>query len=174
MANKKRNKYPQQSKVLSDARRYVIKNGEYNGGSSSSDFMVTGHSTGSPYSEMEELSEQVTRAARGFGYQEPVYADDQGETGYALEQGQGLGDLGGPVLYGDRYNPPKPRSRSLMLAATFGLAATAILGGLAYYFSQVEKHPAQRPRRRKAKSIAPALRAKKMRARKSSRTMSAR
>jgi hypothetical protein len=141
VANKKRRKTSALTKkALADARRYVIKAGEYNGGTSSSDFMVTGHSSGSPYSEMEELSKQVTRDAGGLPYKPIEYGSDLGETGYELEQGQGLGDLGGPELYGDRpsllmKNPPRGSgpSRELVIGAAVGLAATALLGGLAYY-----------------------------------------
>jgi hypothetical protein len=133
VASRKRNKYPTQKKILSDARRYVIRNGDYNGATPSSDFMVSGHSTGSPYSEMEELSRQVTRDAGGYRYRAPEFANDQGETGYQMYQGEGLGDLGGPELYGDRYVPRVPRtSRGLMIGAAVGVAATALLGGLAY------------------------------------------
>ncbi len=145
MASRKRQKYPAQKKTLTDARRFVIRNGDYNGSSSSSDFMVSGHSTGSPFSEMEELSQQVTRDAGGVGYQEPIYADDRSDTGYEMYQGEGLGDLGGPELYGDRYAPKAPRtSRGLMIGAAVGLAATALLGGLAYLVYQSEEKRSNR------------------------------
>ena len=145
MANKKKQKYPSKSKVLADARRYVIKTGEYNGASDSSDFYVSGHSTGATNTEMDELSRQVTRDAGGYDYQEPEFANDQGETGYEMYQGEGIGDVGGPELYGNAYAPKKTStSRGLAIGAAVGLAATALLGGLAYMFYQSESKPARR------------------------------
>lgn len=158
VANKKRKKDSAQSKILSDARRYVIKKGEYNGADDSSAFMVSGHSTGSPYSEMEELSNQVTRDAGGLPYKQVEFGSDQGETGYDLDQGEGLGDLGGPEMYG-----PKPSllrkspiarertSRGLAIGAAVGLGVAAVLGGLAYYM----RRPTPPPPHRHAKKHAP-------------------
>lgn len=162
MANKKRNnKYPSQSKMMSDARRYVIKSGDYNGGSASSDFMVSGHSTGSPYSEMEELSEQVTRDAGGLAYKRVEFGDQQGETGYDGYQGEGLGDLGGPEMYGNKPSLLKKSpihhagtSRGLAISAAVGLAATAVLSGLAYFFYQSSQGTATLKRSRKARVTA--------------------
>jgi len=160
VANKKRNKYPNQSKVLADARRYVIKKGEYNGAEDSSEFLVSGHSSGSPYSEMEELSKQVTRDAGGYDYREPEFANDQGETGYEMYQGQGVGDLGGPELYGDHFTPRTSTSRGLAIGAAVGLAATALLGGLAYLVYQKEKQPRRKAHAGSTRSHAPHAHAK--------------
>jgi hypothetical protein len=142
--------------MMSDARRYVIKSGDYNGGNSSSDFMVSGHSTGSPYSEMEELSEQVTRAAGGLPYKQIEFADDGSETGYDEYQGNGLGDLGGPEMYGNKPSLLKKSpihkagtSRGLAISAAIGLAATAVLGGLAYFFHQSSQTAVKRGRKTK-------------------------
>jgi hypothetical protein len=75
-----------------------------------------------------------------------MLADDRTDTGYDMYQGEGLGDLGGPELYGDRYSPKVPStSRGLMIGAAVGLAATALLGSLAFLVSKSEKkHSAQR------------------------------
>lgn len=152
MANKKRRQRDSDhSKLLADAKRYTVRYGDYNGASSSDDFMVSGHSTGSPYSEMEELSNQVTRDAGGLPYREVEFANDQGETGYDEYQGEGLGDLGGPEFYGNKPSLLKTSpihhagaSRGLAIAAGIGLAATAVLGGLSYLYYKTSKKSARR------------------------------
>jgi hypothetical protein len=152
VSNKKRNKYPASAKTRTEARRVVIKAGEYNGGSASSEFMVTGHSTGSPYSEMEELSEQLTRDVGGLPYHPVEFAKDQSSTGYDGYEGEGLGDLGGPEFYGNKpyllKKSPLHRagtSRGLAIGAAVGLAATAVLGGLAFFFRENLKQETRRP-----------------------------
>jgi hypothetical protein len=53
------------SDPLSANSSKIIKGVDYDGSQSSKDFVVSGHSTGSANTEMEALSHQVSRDARG-------------------------------------------------------------------------------------------------------------
>lgn len=127
----------------------VIKGGVYDGSSPSTDFVVSGHSTGSANSEMEALSHQVSIDAGRV----PDYPVDDNfrmqkspETfGEAMpEDDRDTADLGGPELYGPKPDllqdsPLSPKSKipTVGLWGSIGLAAAALAGVAAFsYFGR--------------------------------------
>ena len=58
--------------AIEDKSEIVVRSGSYDGTHASSNFVVSGHSTGSPYTEMEALSHDVSRAAGVV----PAYTDE--------------------------------------------------------------------------------------------------
>jgi hypothetical protein len=140
MANKKKNKYQTKHKTNYRGRELVdVRAGDYDGGMSSSAVMVQGHPTGSQNSEMEEIAMQLSRdvgAVPDYTISAPQHYD-----AYNDYQGEGLGDLGGPELYGNRpsllqkspLNKDKAAGMHLGLWSTIGLGASAVLAGVAAY-----------------------------------------
>ena len=127
----------------------VIKAGVYDGSSPSTDFVVSGHSTGSANSEMEALSHQVSIDAgrvpdypvdNEFVMQRSVDAYDE----EVPEDDGDMADLGGPDLYGPKPSllqdsPLSPKSKipSIGLWGSIGLAAAALAGVAAFsYFGK--------------------------------------
>ena len=140
--NKKKNKYPVKNSRPRHDGPIKVKLGAYDGSTSSDDFVVSGHSSGSQNSEMDEISRQMSR---DLG-QVPDYPiefsrkakkfDDE----YDGYEGEGLGDLGGPEFYGKKptllkkspvhfVNEARRLSIGTSLAA---LAGSAVLAGIAY------------------------------------------
>lgn len=140
MANKKRtNKYSVKHKQNFAAREYLdVRNGDVDGGVSSSAFVVSGHPSGSQNSEMSRIAAQLTRDVGGipeYDVEAPNHYD-----AYSDYQGEGLGDLGGPVLYGNKpsllKNSPLSKQKpgfELGLWSAIGLGASALLAGVATY-----------------------------------------
>lgn len=142
MANKKKNKYQVKHKNNYAAREYLdVRSGNYDGGVSSNAFAVQGHPTGSQNSEMNEISMQLSRdvgAIPDYAVAAPSHYD-----AYDDYQGEGLGDLGGPELYGNKpsllkKSPLNKTSGSIEesgfgLWSAVGLGVSALLAGVAAY-----------------------------------------
>ncbi len=138
--NKKKNKYPAKHLRQSKTGPIVIKSGSYDGATRSTDFVVSGHSTGSPNSEMEALSQQVSRDAGAVPAVPREYMSSRHDlNAYDGYEGEGFGDLGGPEFYGDRPTLLKKspihfanEHRLTLSTATAALAGSAVLAGIAY------------------------------------------
>lgn len=128
------------------AHAKVIKAGVYDGSESSSDFVVSGHSTGSSNTEMEALSHQVSRDVGAVpAYPTDNYYRSEESTTDLLDRPPELNrgdkdfsDLGGPLLYGPkpsllRDSPLNSNAQSWFSKRTgvlsaLGLAAAAAIG----------------------------------------------
>ncbi len=148
MAHKKINKYPAKNQRLRKTGPIVVRSGAYNGATSSNDFVVSGHSTGSPNSEMEAISQQLSRDV-GNGPEYPLEStNDLTATGYEEYEGEGLGDLGGPEFYGNKPSLLKKSPihfvnearRLTMGTAAVAIAGSAVLAGLAYALIRNVRH----------------------------------
>ena len=145
MARTKKNKYPVKTKRIRHEGPINVKLGVYDG-ASSDDFVVSGHSMGSQSSEMDELSQQLSRDVGNI----PEYpvefsgrsnSDADGEFGeYNGYEGEGLGDLGGPEFYGNKPSLLKKspihfanETRRLSISTSIAaFAGSAVLAGIAY------------------------------------------
>lgn len=142
----------QHNDSAAEQRSRVIKSGIYDGSNSSRDFVVSGHSTGSPNTEMEAMSHQVSiDAGRVPDYTVDDYVPDLKDRGFGA-----TADIDGPELYG-----PKPSitgSGSLnepvvgasltkrVLKNTLGGAAIGALAYLAYrYYENYQLRKAAEP-----------------------------
>lgn len=122
----------------------IVKGGMYDGSHPSTDFIVSGHSTGSPNSEMEALSHQVSRDAGEV----PAYPTDDNyriqktstDIGSKMpEDYRDTSDLAGPEMYGPRPTLLKQKSLEQMqgskrfgLWSSIGLIGAALAGFAAY------------------------------------------
>jgi hypothetical protein len=133
----------QHNDSAAEQRARVLHRGSYDGTSTSQDFVVSGHSTGSPYSEMEGLSHQVSLdAGKVPDYQIDEGVMDRKPRGFGVTaELNDRGAMGSPDLYGP--NPPLTGSgdeetsglpyRKLALWSSLGLV-TGALGFLAYKY----------------------------------------
>ena len=187
MAHKKTNKYPAKNHRVRRAGPIIVKAGAYNGSTSSSNFIVSGHSTGSPNSEMEAISQQLSKDVGNIPEIPLQYKSNRVETGYDDYEGEGLGDLGGPEFYGKkptllRKSPihfAKKARRLTVGTAAVAITGSAILVGLAYALlrkvsgagtlSQTKREPAKvstakRATPKRSRSEAKSLRTKSVKA----------
>ena len=142
MANKKKtNKYQVKHKNNYAAREYVdVRSGAYDGGVSSDAFVVSGHASGSQNSEMDAISRQLSRDVGNI----PDYtiAAPSHYDAYDDYQGEGLGDLGGPELDGNKpsllgKSPLNKLSGDIEpgmgMWSAIGLGGAALLAGVAAF-----------------------------------------
>lgn len=140
--NKKKNKYPVKNTRPRHEGPIKVKLGAYDGSAGSDDFVVSGHSSGSQNSEMDEISRQMSRdLGRVPEYPLEVTRRAKKSDGeYHGYEGEGLGDLGGPEFYGKKPSLLKKspihfvnEARRLSIGTSLAaLAGSAVLAGIAY------------------------------------------
>ncbi len=143
--NKKKNKYPVKNTRARHEGPIKVKLGAYDGSASSDDFVVSGRSSGSQNSEMDEISRQMSRDL-GRVPEYPIEVtrrskkSDRSDSEYDGYEGEGLGDLGGPEFYGKKPSLLKKspihfvnQARRLSIGTSIAaLAGSAVLAGIAY------------------------------------------